>query len=303
MTDPIPTGPSRCLIGLSDRTDLPTENGHGLTWHCFGMEHQIQVYGEQRARLRKLCQEMRQISLDVERCVGRQPGNELDVLNDFGAAARVRVSPTLYALLLTAKHLWRQTHEAYEPVMDQPTRSLWPSTRRLSPFRRLELDPHRGTARIRGERIRLDLSDLGIGWLHDRFLQRAGRERIRSGLLTSGEHHVTALGPPPFDDTWPLEITADLTPRKRLRVPLRFASGVLTVCRRAARLEDDESGEAWTLAVATKSGLEGVAFARSAGFVTQPESLAELASRLGGRGVWLARRRPEGIEAYRPLAE
>ncbi|MEQ8762358.1 MAG: FAD:protein FMN transferase [Planctomycetota bacterium] len=273
-----------------------------MTWTALGLRHELILYGDNRARMAKLCLELKDASLETERTVGAQSGSELEVVNDFATTAKIRVSPTLYTLLLTAKHLWRQTDGRYEPVRTE-SQAASDTARSLFPLRRLELNPQEGTVCVRGEPIRLELADLGAGWLHDQLLRHARREQIRSGILISGERHVTALGPPPWGETWPLRVSAELHEGRRLASPLRFASGVLTACRRSRSLAPEPGSEtAWPVAVATASGLEGVAFARSTARIDTPEMLAELASKLGGHGVWLARLDSETIEAYRPMA-
>jgi thiamine biosynthesis lipoprotein len=148
-----------------------------------------------------------------------RPDSELSALNHAAGQAPLPVHPDTLDILARARVLARDTHGAFDPTVG-PLVALWRRARdtgALAPdhehrqalarvgWRRLELDPAAGTARLLDPGMRLDLGGIAKGYAAQRAVQHlASLGHSRSMVALAGD---SAVGDkPPGRPGWAVEI-------------------------------------------------------------------------------------------------
>lgn len=147
------------------------------------------------------------------------PESELMRLCERAGGAPVPVSRDLYRVLETARGVAARTRGAFDPTMG-PVVKLWrrarrqhrlpdaedlARARRLVDWRRIELNPRDGTARLAEPGMRLDLGGIAKGYAADEAL-RAMRERGVTRALVAAAGDIAVGDPPPDAEGWTIAI-------------------------------------------------------------------------------------------------
>jgi FAD:protein FMN transferase len=155
-----------------------------------------------------------------------KPESPLSRLNRTAAAGPVRVDPELFSFLADALRYARASGGAFDitvgPLMKawgffrgggrKPTEAELFAARAGVGYRHVILDHREGTVSFDHPKVELDLGGIAKGYAVDRaalLLRRAG---VRSALISAGGSTVYALGGPPGEEGWAIDIADPLRP-------------------------------------------------------------------------------------------
>lgn len=155
-------------------------------------------------------------------------GSELSELNRSAGRKPLRIGADLRAVLELADRFRQASHDAFHPAVE-PLMRLWGfrDSRRAEPTARelaeAELAVRAATIRLAGDRCflpsrhtRLDLGGMAVGYGLDRMAVVLRRAGVRRALVeVSGD--VLALGAPPGEDGWSIDLADSAHPGRILR--------------------------------------------------------------------------------------
>lgn len=148
------------------------------------------------------------------------PTSELSYVNAWAHVREVIVSPELFEILQLAKALFEKTGGIFDVTVGAAV-NLWRSAEKLRsvPDARairetvartsshfLELDPARNSVRIIRDGLLINLGAIGKGYAVRQAAQLISQYGISSGLVSSGDSTVYALGPQPDGRPWQIGI-------------------------------------------------------------------------------------------------
>jgi thiamine biosynthesis lipoprotein len=179
------------------------------------------LHGENRVALRAAGEEA---LAEIERLEAQlslyRDTSEIADLNARAAQGPVRVTPSLFALLLQARQLHRQSGGAFD-ITIAPLVRCWgfmggeghlPDAAALAAARAsvgmslVELDPDRLTVRFASPGVMLDLGAIGKGYAIDRAVDILREAGVVSALLHGGTSTVFGLGHPPEAESWKVAV-------------------------------------------------------------------------------------------------
>jgi thiamine biosynthesis lipoprotein len=155
-----------------------------------------------------------------------RPSSEISHLNAGAAKEAVRVSPSLFALLETAKTLWSETEGAFD-ITIAPLVKCWgfmggsgrvPDADELAEARatvgmhQVHLDRASLTVRFEREGVMLDLGAIGKGYAIERASEVLRDAGTTSALLHGGTSTVCAIGHPPEAEYWKVALESAPVP-------------------------------------------------------------------------------------------
>lgn len=157
--------------------------------------------------------------------------SELSRLNRRAGGEPMAVSPELFYVLQRSAEVSAQTDGAFDVTVG-PLSALWARAREegrlpetaarrradsLVGWRRMELDPIAGTARLSEPGMRLDLGGIAKGYVLDEALRELRRFGVERALLEAGGD-VVAGRAPPGRDGWRVEVRLQTAPSDTLVV-------------------------------------------------------------------------------------
>lgn len=154
--------------------------------------------------------------------------SELSRVNREAARGWVRVSPELFALLQACQHYSRASEGTFDITVG-PLVKIWgfyKGTGRLPHrseirqalarvgFQKLELDPAQQAVRFKVPGMELDPGGIGKGYTVDRIVEVLRKLGVRSALISAGGSSIYALGTPPGEKGWKIQIRDPRSPAR-----------------------------------------------------------------------------------------
>ncbi len=169
-----------------------------------------------------------------------RPNSEISRINASAAEGDVTVDPELFGLLKLAREYGRISHGAFDitvgPLVNawgfsggqgrRPSRRELSSARDRSGWRLLELTESQRTVRFLRDGVEIDLGAIGKGWALDRAAAVLCRHGVGNALLGAGASSYLALGHPPDQDGWIVNVT-DPTDTSRVLTALQLSDAAL----------------------------------------------------------------------------
>ncbi|HXP60748.1 MAG TPA: FAD:protein FMN transferase [Dongiaceae bacterium] len=192
-----------------------------LALHAMATRFEMVLHGENPVALRAAGEEA---LAEIERLEAQlslyRDTSEIAHLNARAAQGPVRVTPSLFALLLHAQQLHRQSGGAFD-ITIAPLVRCWgfmgggghlPDAAALAAARAsmgmslVELDPDQLTVRFASAGVMLDLGAIGKGYAVDRAIDILREAAVASALLHGGTSTVFGLGHPPDAESWKVAV-------------------------------------------------------------------------------------------------
>ena len=148
------------------------------------------------------------------------PRSEIAAINRCAAQRAVPVEAQLFELLCRCREIWELTQGAFDPTVG-PLLEIWGWTRREGRLpeeeeirqalscvgmQRVELDPAKRTVRFEQEGMSLNLGSVGKGYALDRAAEVLREHGIEKALIHGGTSSVCALGSPPGQPNWKVDL-------------------------------------------------------------------------------------------------
>jgi len=152
--------------------------------------------------------------------------SEISAINRSAARGPVSVEPRLFALLQLAARLGDETGGAFD-ITAGPLSRLWregrepgtpPAADEIAAvmsrvgMARVRLDGASQTIAFGRDGVELDLGAIGKGYALDRVAELLAARGVRAALVHGGQSSVLAIGRPPWDDAWTLDVQHPLRP-------------------------------------------------------------------------------------------
>ena len=201
----------------------PTPVTLGL--YAMATRFELVLYGEDQARLRAAGEEA---LAEIERLEAQlsfyRPASELTWINAHAAAGPVKVEPRLFRLLQQCGALSARTEGAFDvtvgPLMRawrfvgeggaMPSPAALEAARAVVGMRHVELDEGAFTIRFDRPGVELDLGGYGKGYAVERALDLLVENGVTSALLHGGTSSVGAIGAPPGEAAWKVNLREPL---------------------------------------------------------------------------------------------
>jgi thiamine biosynthesis lipoprotein len=186
-----------------------------------GSTYSIAVYGEDQAVLENAVglafDEARRLD---EMLSNYKPGSEWSQVNRLAAEHPVKTTPELFDLLSACVAYSRASDGAFDitvgPLMrvwgfykgtgHMPRKTEIENARAITGWRTMELDSISRTVRFRKKGIEMDPGGIGKGYAVDRMVDVLRRNGIHTGLVSASGSSIFAMGAPPGEDGWHIEI-------------------------------------------------------------------------------------------------
>jgi len=149
-----------------------------------------------------------------------RPSSELSRINSRAAQEAVTTDPEVFALLRLALDFSRRSNGAFDITVGPLVRAWgffrgegrYPSAEELAKARavvgwkNVQLDPASRTVHYRFPGVELDLGAVGKGYALDRVIELLREAGVQSALVDAGSSTMLALGAPPGEEGWRVQI-------------------------------------------------------------------------------------------------
>jgi thiamine biosynthesis lipoprotein len=188
---------------------------------AMGSTYSIAVYGEDQAVMENAVgQAFDEVRRLDDMLSNYKPESEWSQVNRFAADHPVKTTPELFYLLSACVEYSRASEGAFDitvgPLMrvwgfykgtgHMPRKTEIETARAITGWRNLELDPAARTVRFRKKGIEMDPGGIGKGYAVDRMVEVLRRDGIKTGLVSASGSSIFAMGAPPGEDGWHIEI-------------------------------------------------------------------------------------------------
>jgi thiamine biosynthesis lipoprotein len=188
---------------------------------AMGSTYSIAVYGTDQAAMETAVE---QAFDEVRRLDGLLsnylPDSEWSEVNHFAAERPVKVPQDLFDLLSACVEYSRQSEGAFDITVG-PLMHVWgfykgtghmpkpeevERARAIVGWRNIELDPAARTVKFRKKGVEIDPGGIGKGYAVDRMVEVLRANGIKIGLVSASGSSIYAMGAPPNEKGWPVEI-------------------------------------------------------------------------------------------------
>lgn len=195
-----------------------------------GVDARIVVYAPSESVAESACRAAYKRIADLDSIMSDYRKNsELNRLSDAAGTKPMKISMDLMTVLVRSKEIGAQTGGLFD-VTAAPVIKLWREARKsqkmpepmeiksalkLVGYRRLFLDPERGTALLEAPGMRLDLGGIAKGYACDEAQKVLKANGIRSALVEMGGD-IAVSAPPPGSKGWVIRVPnagTDLAPK------------------------------------------------------------------------------------------
>ena len=188
---------------------------------AMGSTYSIAVYGEDRAVMETAVGEAFDEAQRLDDLLSNyKPESEWSQVNRFAAERPVKASPELFDLLSACVEYSRASEGSFDisvgPLMrvwgfykgtgHMPRKDEIETARGKTGWRNIELDPGTRGVRFRKSGIELDPGGIGKGYAVDRMVNVLRRSGIAAGLVSASGSSIFAMGAPPGENGWHVEI-------------------------------------------------------------------------------------------------
>ncbi|MEO8029165.1 MAG: FAD:protein FMN transferase [Bryobacteraceae bacterium] len=183
--------------------------------------YQMVVYGSDTNRLQAAVVQAGEEAKRLESLLSNYlPSSEWSQVNRLAASQPVQVSSELFQLLTACVEYSRQSEGAFDisvgPLMKvwgfykgsgfMPHRSEVRTALARTGYRHILLDPATRTVRFDRSGVELDPGGIGKGYAVDRMVAVLKQNGVTDALVSAGTSSIYALGAPPGDKGWKIDI-------------------------------------------------------------------------------------------------
>lgn len=184
-----------------------------------------------RAGMRAACDALDEVDRLEQQLTIFRDSSEVSFINRNAASGPVRVSPSLFELLLLCQKIYRETEGAFD-ITSGPLSRCWgfltrqgrvPEPDELEQARslvgsdKLLLDSDSHTVRFKRPGVQVNFGSIGKGYALDCLAARMGR-RVQAALLSAGSSSIRAIGGGHGHKGWAVGVRHPRHPRRRLAV-------------------------------------------------------------------------------------
>jgi len=188
---------------------------------AMGSTYSIAVYGEDQTVMENAVEsafdEARRLDGELS---NYEPASEWSQVNRFAAQRPVQVPPDLFELLSACLRYSRESDGAFDitvgPLMRVwgfykgtghiPKKSEIEAARQIVGYRNIELVQAQRTVRFLKKGIEIDPGGIGKGYAVDRMVDILRKNGIRIALVSASGSSIYALGSPPGEEGWHVDI-------------------------------------------------------------------------------------------------
>lgn len=220
-----------------------------LATEAMATRFELVLHGEDELFLRAAAEEAVQIIHEQHaRLSAFAPSSLVYRLNTLAAQRPVELDAELWDLLSLCQQVWKLSNGAFDPAIgslmkrwgfrgDPPPTS---DGLRAAGFACVELDAPRRTVRFHHSDVALDFGAVAKGFALDLVAQHLRSLGVRVALLHGGTSTAIALGSPPAQPSWKVQIPGPLPSDPPLTA--RLADRALSVSSPAGRTVQAEAG-------------------------------------------------------------
>ena len=214
-------GPPPVAFSARQAGAVMYQEARRLMWTKF----EIVAYGDDRARLAEAAEAAFEEIDRLDRQMSHYAeGSDLSHINRNAARAPVTVEKELFDLLQVALDYSRLSDGAFDITVG-PLMKAWgffrsqgrvPGEAELRTvmasvgYRHVRLEARERTVRFDREGVDLDLGGIAKGYAVDRAAEILRRSGVKSALITAGASSISAVGAPPNQAAWRVEISDPL---------------------------------------------------------------------------------------------
>ena len=213
-------------LGADSKPELIRAEG---SVDAMGSTYSVVIYGEERDRLQAIVAQALEEARRLDHLLSNyQPDSEWSEVNRFAAERPVRVSAELFQLLAACIDYSKESEGAFD-ISVGPLMKVWgfyKGTGHLPHraevrgalgkvgYKNLLLDAKKQTVRFAQTGVEIDPGGIGKGYAVDRLVDILKTNRIQSGLISAAGSSIYALGAPPGESGWKLNIKDPRNPAK-----------------------------------------------------------------------------------------
>ena len=196
---------------------------------AMGSTYSVVIYGADRERLQAIVAQALEEARRLDELLSNyRPESEWSQVNRLAASQPVRVSPELFQLLAACVEYSRESEGAFDITVG-PLMKVWgfykgsghlPHRAEVlgalgkTGYRNLLLDPRNLTVRFAQEGVEMDPGGIGKGYAVDKIVEILKANGIQSGLVSAAGSSIYALGNPPGELGWKLNIKDPKNPAR-----------------------------------------------------------------------------------------
>jgi FAD:protein FMN transferase len=214
------------LLAAAPQRDLIRAEG---SIDAMGTAFTVAAYGQDRAKLESAVAQALEEARRLDQSLSNyRPDSEWSEVNRLAASQPVPVSKELFDLLAACVEYSRQSEGAFD-ISVGPLMKVWgfykgsghlPHRAEVRGaladvgYRNILLDPKNQTVRFARSGVELDPGGIGKGYAVDRMAALLRDNGIRSALVSGGGSSIYAIGAPPGETGWKVEIKNPKDPSK-----------------------------------------------------------------------------------------
>lgn len=194
---------------------------------AMGSTYSVVVYGSDRERLQAVVAQVLEEARRLDQLLSNyQPQSEWSQVNRLAADQAVVISPELFHLLAACVEYSRESEGAFDitvgPLMKVwgfykgsghlPHRAEVRGALSTVGYRNLLLDPKNSSVRFARKGVEIDPGGIGKGYAVDRMVDVLKANGIQSALISAAGSSIYALGAPPGEAGWKLNIKNPKSP-------------------------------------------------------------------------------------------
>ncbi|MGI8742732.1 MAG: FAD:protein FMN transferase [Bryobacteraceae bacterium] len=196
---------------------------------AMGSTYSVIIYGSDRERLQAAVAQALEEARRLDQLLSNyQPESEWSQVNRLGANRPVEVSPELFQLLSACVEYSRASEGAFDITVG-PLMKVWgfykgtghlPHRAEIRGalgkvgYRNIVLDARHSTVRLSQPGVEMDPGGIGKGYAVDKMISVLKSSGIGSALVSAAGSSIYALGSPPGDSGWKLQIKDPKNPSK-----------------------------------------------------------------------------------------
>ena len=196
---------------------------------AMGTAFTVAAYGDDRGKLEAAIAQALEEARRLDHMLSNyRPDSEWSEVNRLAGEQAVPVSKELFQLLAACVEYSRQSEGAFD-ISVGPLMKVWgfykgsghlPHRAEVRGaladvgYRNILLDPKNQTVRFARKGVELDPGGIGKGYAVDRMAELLRENNINSGIVSGGGSSIYAIGAPPGEKGWKVEIKNPKDPSK-----------------------------------------------------------------------------------------
>lgn len=197
---------------------------------AMGSTYSIAVYGDDQAKLESAVEEAFEEARRLDGLLSNyKADSEWSLVNKNAAAGPIMVSPELFNLLNACSNYSRASEGAFDITVG-PLMRVWgfykgtghlpqgaevETARTHIGYQFMEFNPAEHTVRFKKAGLEMDPGGIGKGYAVDKMVAVLRRKGIASGLVSASGSSIYAMGTPPGQDGWHIDIKDPRDPARK----------------------------------------------------------------------------------------